>query len=646
MTESFELTSDQLGQIVEDALNEIYLFCAADFRFVMVNRGARENLGFSIEDIRRLTPWDIMPEFSRKEFLKLIEPLVTGETASLDFRTVHERRDGTRYDASIRLQLMQRDCMPVYFAAAQDISELRQAQETLRDSARRLDAILSNTAMAVFMLDERQHCVFMNYAAEQMTGFTLPEMQGKPFHDVVHHTRPDGRHFPIEECEIARGYPENYRTQVEEVFVHKDGSFYPVGFTASAVKNEGDETIGTVIEARNIEAEIEARKIEEQLREAQKLEAIGHLTGGIAHDFNNLLMIILGNAEILSESLNDPDLRSLVETTLGAAERAAGLTDRLLSFARRRPLDPKPLQVNDLLEGMRDLIRTTLPENIEFEFVPNPILDLIEVDAVEFETAILNLAANARDAMTHGGKFTIEVNSILLDETYTSIHFDVVSGEYVEVIVNDTGEGMDPDTLQRVFEPFFTTKKVGKGTGLGLSMVFGFVKQSGGHIRIYSEPGVGTSIKLYFPACREKELPQNLKVEWDIPTGTENILVVEDDEQVLAYIEAQLSSLGYHVSTAMSGPEALVVLEEQGNSDLLLTDVIMPGGMNGRQLADRAREKYPSLKILYSSGYSSNVLLGNGRLDSDMELLSKPYSRKALAAKVRAVLDKDVGKPT
>ncbi len=403
---------------------------------------------------------------------------------------------------------------------------------------------------------------------------------------------------------------------------------------AKSVNNNATEVTGIVQDIT------ELRSLGSQLQQAQKLEAVGHLTGGVAHDFNNLLTIILGSAEQITEMTTDPKLRHMAETTMAAAERGAELTGRLLAFARRKPLDPKPTDLNQLIESMQGLIRRTLPESIELEFVLAPDLGIAEIDAGELDAALLNLVVNAHDAMEETGKLMIETANVALDRTYAARHAEVEPGEYVMICVSDTGSGMDPETVQRAFEPFFSTKEVGKGSGLGLSMVFGFTKQSGGHIKIYSEPGEGTLVKLYFPRVNSaQEIDSKPAIDVSVRGGTEHILIAEDDELVLEHLANQLVSLGYQVTTALSGPEALEAVQTRDDIDLLLTDVVMPGGMNGRELAEQALASRPSLKVLFTSGYTENALVHRGRLDPGVTQLSKPYTRREMATKLRRVLD-------
>ncbi|MEZ0495351.1 PAS domain S-box protein [Sphingomonas sp. IW22] len=794
----------------------------------------------------------------------------------------------------------------------------------MQSAERRLNAIVNNTTMAIFLMDEHQHCIFMNQAAEELTGYKLEETLGRPLHDVVHHQRPDGSHYPLEECPIDQAFPERDRMQGEEVFVHKDGHFYPVAFTASPIPDDDGNPVGTIIEVRDMteekarkaalaesesrfrnmadhapvmmwvtdptgyclhlnrqwyeftgqtEAEAEGfgwleathpddrkaaeevflranaerapfrleyrlrhvsgayrwaidaasprfgengeylgyvgsvidihdrrqseerlnrneeqlrlatdmaeiglwdfdvesdtlfwqprvkamfgvsddaaysiadfyaglhpddfdataeafadalnpakrslydveyrtvgkedgvirwvaakgraifdhagncrrvlgtaiditdRKRDEQmlkdinatleqrvadeiarrdnaeeaLRQAQKMEAVGQLTGGIAHDFNNLLTVVTGNIDMAGRALEasgvtDSRARRALDNAMKGAERAASLTQRLLAFSRRQPLAPKALDVDKLVSGMSDMLNRTLGETVHLEVVTSPSLWRTEADPHQLESAILNLAVNARDAMSSGGTLTIETANARLDEEYSAAHAEVAPGQYVVISVSDTGQGMDKETIARAFEPFFTTKEVGKGTGLGLSMVYGFVKQSGGHVKVYSEEDHGTTVKIYLPRLMSGEPDESGEITagLEVSPRQECILVVEDDDDVRSYSVDCLRDLGYHVIEAHDGPAALRLLERQGASvDLLFTDVVMPN-MSGRELADLARQTHPQLKVLYTSGYTRNAIVHGGRLDAGVEMIAKPFTVSALAQKIRDVLD-------
>ena len=883
--------------------------------------------------------------------------------------------------------------------AARDVTAQRRAEDALKFSERRLNAVLDNTRMAVFLMDERQHCVYANTAAEELTGYRLDEMQGRPLHDVIHHTHPDGRHYPLEECPIDRAFPEDNQVEGRETFVHKDGSFYRVAFTASPLRDETSRTVGTVIEVRAVgkeeareaelrdsraflrgllnstgeafysvdregvttlvnkafldllgfqreedavgrklhdvihhthpdgrhyprqdcpiyraasegvpahvegevfyaldgravpveyrahpivvgdelrgaictffdisdrlaarreleektealqeqtralqilnaasaaisgdldlqrvvqtvteaavqltgaefgaffynvldeagarytlytiagvpremfsrfpmprstavfnptfegtgvvrsdditkdarygkaapyhgmppghlpvcsylavpvhsregevlgglffghsragvftaldedrvvglasqaaiaidnarlfqkaqweldarrqaEAELQAlnlqleervaeevaerSKAEAALRQAQKMEAIGQLTGGVAHDFNNLLTVILGGLDTIRRSRPEDvgRVRRAVDMATKGAERAASLTSRLLAFSRRQPLEPRPLQLNGVVRDMTDLLHRTLGEQIELEGVLAPRLWQVELDQNQLESAILNLAVNARDAMPDGGKLTLETANAILDETYTALDAEVLPGQYAVISVSDTGAGMDKETLARVFEPFFTTKEVGRGTGLGLSMVYGFVKQSGGHITIYSEVGHGTTVKLYFPRHFGDGAITRDETTNDTPAASagEVVLLVEDNEDVRAYSAMILGELGYVVQEAGDAEAALEIIRSNQRIDLLFTDVVLPG-KSGRALADEAAALRPGIKVLYTTGYSRNAIVHHGRLDPGVELISKPFTYEQLAGRIRDVLDRSSTAP-
>ncbi|MCW5751263.1 MAG: PAS domain S-box protein [Alphaproteobacteria bacterium] len=387
---------------------------------------------------------------------------------------------------------------------------------------------------------------------------------------------------------------------------------------------------------------LEHREKAQKLTQAERLNAIGQLTGGVAHDFNNLLTVILGNAELLAANLvENSRLYRLAETTAKAAERGAELTSRLLAFARRQALNPRLLSIERQLEEMSELLRRTLGEHVEIATVNQPGLWPVMVDAGQFENAILNLGINARDAMPEGGRLTIESSNVFLDEAQAKAMAGIEPGPYVMVAVSDTGAGMDPATMERAFEPFFTTKDVGKGSGLGLSMVYGFVSQSRGHVRLESEPGAGTVVRIYLPRAAAAATGNSSSALDDerIETGTERILLVEDDDLVRDHVQGQLASLGYEVVAVRSGVAAIETLKSQGDFDLLFTDIVMPGGVSGYHLAEAARHLRPGLPILLTSGYSQSALGQHSHTPGGIPTLSKPYRRQELARKIRAILD-------
>jgi PAS domain S-box-containing protein len=404
---------------------------------------------------------------------------------------------------------------------------------------------------------------------------------------------------------------------------------------------------------RELEAENAARrKAEEALRQAQKMEVVGQLTGGVAHDFNNLLTVIQGGLDMIGRHASKLEASPAVaritrgkDMAMEGVRRASKLIDRLLAFARRQPLDPRTIEVNKLVSGLCQLLRRSLGEAISLETVLAGGLWRTQVDANQLENALVNLAVNARDAMPDGGKVTIETANCYLDEVYVgAITEPVAVGQYVMIAVADTGCGMDSVAREQAFEPFFTTKGVGKGTGLGLSQVYGFVRQSDGHVRIYSEVGQGTTVKIYLPRHlgdehHVEELRRSGEASRAI--GAETILVVEDDEHLRYYAIEALGDLGYQVLAVGNGVAALDVLAQDYKIDLLFTDVVMPGGMNGRQLAEQALRRRPGLKVLFTTGYTRNAIVHHGRLDPGVKMISKPYVFEELAARIRAALDQE-----
>jgi signal transduction histidine kinase len=395
---------------------------------------------------------------------------------------------------------------------------------------------------------------------------------------------------------------------------------------------------------RNAEAMVkrfqEIEATEAQVRQAQKMEAVGQLTGGVAHDFNNILTVITGSIEILAEAVKaDPALAQIADLIGAAAARGADLTQHLLAFARRQPLQPRATEVNTMVVDVARLLRPTLGEQIEIESMLAHDCAPALIDPSQLSTAMLNLALNARDAMPNGGKLTLETKNVVLDENYAAMHGDVKPGNYVLVAVSDTGQGIPPNLLDKVFEPFFTTKDVGKGSGLGLSMVYGFVKQSNGHIKIYSEESHGTTVKLYLPQA--SGLPEVAAAEASIAAGDhgdESILIVEDDPLVREYVMTQIRRFGYRTLAASNAMEALAAIDGPERIDLLFTDVIIPGGMNGQQLANEASKRRAGLKVLYTSGYTENAIVHHGRLDAGVLLLPKPYVSSDLARMLRTAL--------
>jgi signal transduction histidine kinase len=440
---------------------------------------------------------------------------------------------------------------------------------------------------------------------------------------------------------------EEYVETIELRDAADNRRFYEMHF--NTLRGETGERVGAYQFAYDVTERMQEqerlRLTQDALRQAQKMEAVGQLTGGIAHDFNNMLAVIIGSLRLSERRMarGDTNIKEYIDGAIQGAERAAKLVSRLLSFSRQQPLSPQRADVNRLLSGMENVLRRTIPESIEIEFVQSGGLWNVLVDANMLESALVNLAVNARDAMPDGGKLTIETANAHLDDSYSAAHADVPAGQYTMIAVTDTGHGIPADVLAKVFEPFFTTKAPGAGTGLGLSQVYGFLKQSGGHVKVYSEPGHGTTVKLYLPRLtgEPSSNPQRSVLAFSSPPAGrgEPILVVEDDADVRRLTETILTELGYKVTAASNGEHALALLRTAQEFMLLMTDVVMPG-MNGRKLAEAALELRPALKVLFSTGYTRNAIVHNGTLDEGVELIMKPYTFDALAEKVAKILNR------
>ena len=472
----------------------------------------------------------------------------------------------------------------------------------------------------------------INPAGTALLGWAESELVGRNFIDLVH---PEDLAGTLAELGRLAGGATTFR--FENRYQRNDGRYRVLSWTAVP-----DERFIHAV-GRDVTADREAaqalQRTEAALVHAQKMESVGQLTGGVAHDFNNLLQVIAGNLQLLAKDVTGQErAEQRVSNALAGVNRGARLASQLLAFARRQPLAPKVVNIGRFVTGMEDMLRRSLGEAVEVETVVSGGLWNSFVDPAQVENALLNLAINGRDAMNGVGKLTIELGNAHLDDSYVQQHPDVTAGQYVLLAVSDTGGGMSPEVVARAFEPFFTTKAQGKGTGLGLSMVYGFVKQSGGHLKIYSEPGQGTTVKLYLPRTHEAAEVVEAVDPRPFSGGTETILVAEDDDEVRSTVVELLSALGYRVLTARDAASALTVIESGARIDLLFTDVVMPGPLRSPELARMARQRLPSLAVLFTSGYTENAIVHGGRLDRGVELLSKPYTREALARKIRHVL--------
>jgi PAS domain S-box-containing protein len=519
---------------------------------------------------------------------------------------------------------------------ANRVRQLAATAAQLEDTERRFRLLIDAvTDYAIYMLDKAGNIVSWNPGAERIKGYSSGEIIGQHF--SCFYTE-DDRRQGVPQTALATAERAG-KYEAEGSRVRKDGSTFLASVVINAIRDPSGNLLGFAKITRDV---TEKKAVEDQLRQAQKMEAIGHLTGGVAHDFNNLLTVIMGNLERLERILPSAQFTDrLISGALRGATRAAMLTQQLLAFSRRQPLLPEVLSVNRLVAGMSELMRRTIGEAIFVEVVLAGGLWPTLADSNQLENALINLAINARDAMPDGGKLTIETANTHLDDAYARMNHEVQPGQYIGIFITDTGTGMAPETVAQAFEPFFTTKEIGHGTGLGLSQVYGFIKQSGGHVRIYSEVGEGTTVKLYLPRYRGAEDVADDSVETrGVPRGREEvILVVEDDPDVRDYTAEIVSDLGYTVLSAVDGASALRQLDSHREVALLFTDVGLAGGMNGRQLAEQALRRRPRLKILYTTGYARNAIVHQGRLDPGVEVVFKPFSYTDIAAKLRRILD-------
>ena len=516
------------------------------------------------------------------------------------------------------------------------LAQFQETQRALRESMARLTAVVETAVDGFILIDSRGRILLFNPACERLFGYRADEV----FQENVKLLMPQT--YSLHHDDYLRNFLRTGERKIigigrEVVGRRKDGSTFPMDLSVGEAKQDGESIFVGIIH------DLTERKLtERQLQQAQKMEMVGQLSGGIAHDFNNLLTVIVGNAEYLSEQLKSRlDLRQLADDICQAGERGAELTRRLLAFSRRQLLRPRAIDCHELIASTCKLLKRTLRENIEVTTAFNADAIFAFADSGQLESAVLNLALNAQDAMAAGGRLTISTGIASLDDNDQGVHPDIESGEYAMIAVTDNGEGMTSDVAARAFEPFFTTKEVGKGSGLGLSMVYGFVKQSNGHISIYSEPGLGTTVRIYLPNVTlngSRSSSQPAADEDALPRGNETILVVEDDPFVRSSVILRVESLGYKVVLAVDGREAVMKLRTNPEIDMLFTDIVMPGGMSGWEVAELAQQMRPGLPTVFTSGYALEALVDQGRAPMKSIVLTKPYRKAELAHRLREAL--------
>jgi PAS domain S-box-containing protein len=633
---SNQLPAERLRAVVETAVDGVILI---DDRGLiqMFNPACERLFGYAFDEVQGKNVKMLMPDPYHHEHDGYLENYrKTGQQKIIGIgrEVIGRRKDGSTFPMDLSVGESREDGETIFVGVIHDLTERKQTEAALRQGAEQLRAVIETAVDGVILIESHGLIKVFNPACERLFGYQAEEVLGKnvkllmppPFHE--------------EHDSYLDNYKQTGKRKIigigrEVVGQRKDGSTFPMDLSVGEAW-EGDEAVFVGI----IHDLSDRKRAEEQLIQAQKMESVGQISGGIAHDFNNLLTVIIGNADALMESLKArPDLAQLAESILAAGMRGSELTSHLLAFSRRQVLTPARIDCGHLIGDMERMIRRTLREDITINTAISPELHAAFADATQLQTAILNLVINARDAMPNGGGLTIFADNIYVDDGY---HPEIEPGSYVMIMVTDEGEGMTPEVQERAFEPFFTTKEVGSGSGLGLSMVYGFVKQSGGNLTIYSEPGLGTCIRMYLPASSDSPVDPMIDIKSareSLPRGTETVLVAEDDPFVLSHARSCLESLGYTVIPAADGREALRLLEQHDEIDVLFTDIVMPGGLNGFDLADQALELKPSLKVLMTSGYAVETLKSRGWTITDGSLLNKPYRKSEVATRLRQVIE-------
>jgi PAS domain S-box-containing protein len=596
------------------------------------NHGAERLYGYSAKEMIGQSISTLFAPDHYPEYVEIMKTVKKGLPIP-SYDTARRRKDGTEVNISVSISPIQnREGEIVEVSAiSQDITERKSAEEQMR-------LLLESTGEGIYGVDMQGRCTFINQAAAAMLGYVPAEVIGQEMHALIHHHRLDGSLYPVEQCPMYRAMKNQSGVRLyDEVLWRKDGTSFAAEFSSFPVMKR-ENILGAVVTFQDI---TQTKQLEAQFRQAQKMEAVGTLAGGVAHDFNNLLTIISGYSELMLLNMPPADpKREALKAIHDAGERAASLTRQLLAFSRKTVMEPKVLDLNNVVKETESMLRRLIGEDILLSFLPDPGIHRIKVDPGLLGQVLMNLAVNSRDAMPQGGKLSIETCNSELDQAYCQDHAGAKPGKFVQLSITDTGCGMTPEIKARVFEPFFTTKALGQGTGLGLAVVYGIIKQSDGYIEVNSEPGVGTCFKIYFQSVDQAADARPADPFASIVRhGTETVLVVEDEDGVRGIALLALQMHGYTVLTARDGKDALRVIGKHGgNIDMLVTDVVMPG-MSGRELAEKLGPKFPHMKTLFLSGYTDDAVIRNGLIQEQIAFLQKPFSPLALARKVRAVLD-------
>jgi PAS domain S-box-containing protein len=622
-------------RLLMNSLPALIAYLDADKRYRSVNRAFEEWFQVSLADVLGRTVEDVIGAENYSRISDYIERVVAGEQVSYERTLTYPGEKKRVIHATLIPDFDSENIVGGYFALVTDITERKAIEEALRAGEEMLRGIFETEAVGIAITALDGSFIQSNGAYQAMMGWSAEELSNKTFFDLTYeedHAETGKRH-----AELLSGGVDSY--QQNKRYLHKDGSVIWANVNAARLMNAEGEIIGDIAVVEDI---TRRREIEAQLLQSQKMEAVGQLTGGVAHDFNNLLTVISGSLHLLEDSGGAARGRNdLIRRALEAVERGADLTQRLLAFSRTQRLQPDAIDAGKLVLGMIEILERTLGATIEIVTSQPDDLWPCETDPSQLENAILNLAINARDAMPGGGRLTIESENIELGGEYANLPAGVASGDYVVLTVSDSGEGIPKDVLAHVFEPFYTTKGVGKGSGLGLSMVYGFAQQSGGHATIYSEEGLGAAVKIYLPRATSEAAPAlSVQSSVAVPQAKgETILVVEDDPDVRTLAVALLSKLGYEIVEAADAKSALALLPESEKIDLLLSDIVLPGKMNGVELAVEVRALQPQVKMVFMSGYTQRAFDAEGVDGLDYIYIQKPFGKPVLAKAIRDALD-------
>jgi PAS domain S-box-containing protein len=619
----------RLDTFVESAVDAVAMF-DREMRYLAASPGWVRDYGVKEAIIGR-SHYEVFPEVPER-WKEVHRRALAGETLSEACEAL-KRTDGSVQWIMWVVRPWRRpdDEIGGIVISTRDLTAIKAAERELEEREAHLRSILATVPEAMIVIDEQGLIASFSAGASALFGYRPEEVIGRNVKILMPEPyRAEHDTYLANYVRTGEARIIGYGRLVEAVT--KDGKVFPVELSVGEARVDGRRIFTGFI--RDLTSR---QRIEQELRQSQKMEAVGKLTGGVAHDFNNILTAIIANLELLTPMLADPDQQELAREAEGAAQDGAKLAAQLLAFARRQPLNPKPIDVGRHLTGFAALLRRTLGETIELRIAVPPGPHMTVVDGAQLQNAVLNLAINARDAMPRGGQLTIEVSQVRLDADYAQMYSEVRTGRYVLIAITDTGTGMSEEVRRKAFEPFFTTKQFGAGTGLGLSMVYGFVKQSGGHIQLYSEPGTGTSVRIYLPYDESGEdAPAADAPRAELPIGTETILLVEDDPRLRRVLSRRLRSLGYDVIEAENGPAAMAELAARPQIALVFTDMVMPGGMTGLELAQAALALKPAVKILFTSGYAEPAVARLGLKAGAW--LKKPYTADELAETIREVL--------